>query len=290
MHRNLLHNDDILDATEKCISPGQVGLLAGWGVFSTLRVYDGVLFAFERHWARMQRDAALLLVPFPSDSEWLKDRLLALVEANAAHNSTLRVAVVRNRGGMWEGPRITRGFDVIAFTADLHEWGSGVRLGVIEQARHAVSRFAGTKVLSWAQNLTWNEEASRRGLDEVILLNERGEISELTSANIFMAEGKRVWTPPLASGCLPGVTRALMLEEIHAPGYEIGERVLLPADLEQASELFITSTTRELLPVIEVEGLKIREDGSAVRDLQVAYTEYARQYVASATTAQPAPH
>ena len=287
MHRYLLHNEEILEASAKCLSPGQVGLLAGWGVFSTIRVYDGVLFAFERHWARMQRDAALMRVPFPEDSAGMTRGLQALVEANAAQNSTLRVVVVRNRGGMWEGPAVDRDFDLIAFTADIKNWGTSVRLGVVEQARHAACEFAGTKVLFWGQNLTWNERAASQGLDEVILLNERGEISECTSANVFIAEGGRVWTPPLSSGCLPGVTRAMLLEEVHVPGYEVRERVLSPADLEKADEVFITSTTREILPVRSVEGLRIQQKGSAHRDLQAAFTKLVRDYVSAA---QPADH
>ncbi|MGH9667156.1 MAG: aminotransferase class IV [Bryobacteraceae bacterium] len=285
MHRYLLHNDKILEAGAKCVSPGQVGLLAGWGVFSTIRVYDGVLFAFERHWARMRRDAALLRVPFPADSSGMLQGLQALVEANGAQNSTLRVVVVRNRGGIWEGPSVDRDFDVVAFTAGLKNWGAGVRLGIVEQARHAACEFAGTKVLSWGQNLAWNEAAASRGLDEVVLLNERGEVSECTSANIFIAEGSRVSTPPISSGCLPGVTRALLLEEVRVPGYQVQERVLLPADLEKADQIFITSTTRELLPVLSVEGLRIQQKGSACRDLQGGFTRVARDYVASAKPA-----
>ena len=67
MHRYLLHNGDIRDARENVLTPGQVGLLSGWGVFSTLRVYDGVMFAWERHWERMRRDAERMKVPFPAD-------------------------------------------------------------------------------------------------------------------------------------------------------------------------------------------------------------------------------
>src|SRR6266446_3478004 len=115
MHRLLLHNDEIRDTGDRIVSPGQVGLLNGWGVFSTLRVYDGVLFAWERHWARMQRDAARLRVPFPAQPEWLEARLQRLIEANQAWNSTLRVMIVRNRGGMWEG-HSDREFDTIALT------------------------------------------------------------------------------------------------------------------------------------------------------------------------------
>src|SRR5579871_5759390 len=119
MHRYLLHNNDIRDASELCLSPGQVGVLNGWGVFSTIRVYEGVLFAWERHWARMQRDAALMRVPFPEEASWLEQRLHRLIEVNHAANATLRVVVIRNRGGMWEGPGVTSDFDVIAFTADV---------------------------------------------------------------------------------------------------------------------------------------------------------------------------
>ena len=67
-----------------------------------------------------------------------------------------------------------------------------------------MSIFAGTKILSWAMNLTWLESVQSRGFDEAILLNERGEVAECTSANIFIANGSQVWTPPLNSGCLPG--------------------------------------------------------------------------------------
>jgi branched-chain amino acid aminotransferase len=213
MHRYILHNDEIRPASDKVLSPGQVGLLSGWGVFSTIKVSDGVLFAFERHWARMSRDAALMRVPLPADSARVENDLLRLVERNGAQSSTMRVVVVRNRGGMWEGPDQTRPSDLIAFTADGHDWGEAVKLDYVRQARHAASMFAGTKILAWAMNVTWLETAQSQGFDEVILLNERDEVAECTSANIFAARGDQVWTPPIGSGCLPGITRELLLGE-----------------------------------------------------------------------------
>ena len=93
-----------------------------------------------------------------------------------------------------------------------------------------------------------------------------------------------MWTPPLASGCLPGVTRALLLEEIRVPGLQIAERTLLPADLEAADEVFITSTTRELLPVVSVEGLNVgshAQNGKVREQLQKAFTAYVENYIAS---------
>jgi branched-chain amino acid aminotransferase len=282
MHRFLLHNDDIRDAGERVVSPGQVGLMNGWGVFSTLRVQEGVMFCWERHWARMRRDAARMRVPFPENVRWLEQRLYRLIEANQAANSTLRVMIVRNRGGMWEGPAAAeRPFETIALTAPLNDWGEWVKLGIVPHARHAASEFAGTKYLSWSENLTRYERAHEQGFDEVILLNERGEVAECTSANIFVANGDRAFTPPLSAGCLPGVTRALLLEEIRVPGIAISEKTLLPADLESADEIFVTSTTRDLMPVASVEGLNARW-GRTVRDrLQQAFSTYISAYVAA---------
>ena len=287
IHRHVLLNDQVRDSSEKLLAAGQVGLMAGWGVFSTIRVADGVLFAFERHWARMCKDAALFHVPMPCSAEEGRGRLLELVEANHAYNSSLRVYVVRNDGSVFAGPYERRS-DLIGMTTDLKDWGTGVKLTYVPQARHAASMFAGAKILSWAMNLTWVEEAQSKGFDEVILLNERGEVSECTSANIFMARGNQVWTPPLSSGCLPGVTRDLLLSEIHLPGLQVGEQMLKPEDLESADEVFITSTTRELLPVLEIEHKTLKRGDRTRRALQGEFSNYVDRYLAE-HKAVPAP-
>jgi branched-chain amino acid aminotransferase len=280
IHRYVLHNNDICEASERNLSPGQIGLLSGWGVFSTLRVAEGVLFAFERHWARITRDAAAFHVPIPDNPECLRRRLLDLVAANQAYNSTLRLVVVRNGGGMWAGPSTGAAFDVIALTTDSKEWGDGVKLAYVEQARHAACPFAGNKVLSWAMNLTWLESAQARGFDEAILLNERGEVAECTSANIFATNGNQVWTPPLSSGCLPGITRQVVLEETRSSGVRVVEKPLTPAELEASDEVFITSTTRNLLPVLEIEGRNVGSADGARQALQKAFSEYVGRYIA----------
>jgi branched-chain amino acid aminotransferase len=282
VHRFILHNDEIQEASGKLLAPGQVGLLSGWGVFSTMRVAEGVLFAFEQHWARMSKDAAALRVSLPPESEPVRRNLLKLVEANQAYNATMRLVVVRNTGGMWEGPGSGRPSDVIALTAETKGWGEGVKLCWTPRARYAAGEFAGAKILSWAMNLTWLERAQDRGFDETILLNERGEVAECTSANIFAAVGDRVWTPEIGSGCLPGVTRELLLRQIRVPGYTIAERTLMPADLERADEVFITSTTRNLLPVVELEGRSIPHAGPACAALRSAFAAYVEEYVRDA--------
>ena len=219
-------------------------------------------------------------VPFPPDAEPVHKRLLALVEANQAHDAAMRLVVVRNTGGIWQGEGSGRPSDLIALTAASKDWGAGIKLCYTPRARYAAGEFAGAKVLSWAMNLTWLERAQSRGFDETILLNERGEVSECTSANVFIASGNQVWTPPLTSGCLPGVTRDLLLHEIHVPGYSIQERSLMPADLEGAAEVFITSTTRNLLPVVSIEQHSWPAWGPACAALETAFGAYLAAYVA----------
>ena len=289
MHARLLYNGRIFSTEQPLVSPGQTGYMTGWGVFSTLRVCEGVLFAYERHYKRMRHDAERLRVPFPFSASELHEQLSRLIDANEAYNATLRVSIVRNRGGAFEGAGIQRDVDLVAFTTDLRDWGSGVRLMYVAEGRQGLSPFAGAKVLSWAQNLNWYEEAHEKGFDEVILLNERGQVSECTSANIFIVEDKRILTPALAtSGCLPGVTRALLLEEVRIAGYAIEEAEIMPNQLEGARQVFITSSTRDVLAVFEVEGRKLAQEAGLLASLQSAFLqrrqEYIREHLLSAPT------
>src|ERR1700722_416178 len=235
LHGWVLHNGEIKKSSEPSLNPGQIGLLSGWGVFSTLRVADGALFAWERHWARMSRDARLLNVAMPGDPDRVYADLLRLIAANGAANSTMRVVVVRNTGGIWQGSSNAPS-DLIALTAPVKSWGDSVRLCIQPGGRFAASEFTSAKILSWAPNLRWVERAQEQGFDEVILLNEHGRIAECTSANIFAVTGGEIFTPPVSEGCLPGITREVLIEAVRVPGIHIAEKSLTLEDLYNADE------------------------------------------------------
>ena len=115
----------------------------------------------------------------------------------------------------------------------------------------------------------------------MVLLNERGEVSECTAANIFITREGRVLTPPLSSGCLEGVTRSVLLEICAAAGCPAEERAIFPEDLYSAGEVFISSTNRNLLAVGEIAGRRIdAAPGPVVQRLESAFAEYIRDYVA----------
>ncbi len=283
IHANVLYNDRIVPSDEAILRPGQLGLLAGWGVFTTLRIYKGIPFAFERHWDRLQRDAHLLHIEIPIERAELRRRVLQLVDRNACPEASMRLCIVRSQGGVFEGPGSGNQSDIVAFTIDVPRRQETVSLSVQENGRHAESPFAGTKTLSWSHNLTFVEIAKQKGFSEVILLNERGEVAECTSANIFAVRNGVTYTPPLSSGPLPGITRLAMLEELSE---RIEERVLHRSDLVDADEVFITSTVRELMPVERIADrtLKAAEKGQwpVMEGLRSSLRRYIEKYTAEA--------
>jgi branched-chain amino acid aminotransferase len=281
IHSHFLHNGEIKNSSAPSLNPGQLGLLSGWGVFSTLRVADGGLFAWDRHWARMSRDARLLNVAMPADRDLVEADLLRLLEANAANNSTLRIAVVRNGGGLWQGASNAAPSDLIALTAPAKSWGESVRLSIQPDGRFAAGEFTTAKILSWAPNLRWVERAQEQGFDEVILLNEHGRVAECTSANIFAVFGEKIVTPPVAEGCLPGITREVLLEEVRVPGLHMTENSLTLDDLYRADEVLITSTTRGLLPVRAIAGENLNRNHAASLRLSASFQAFFSRDIAS---------
>jgi branched-chain amino acid aminotransferase len=137
------------------------------------------------------------------------------------------------------------------------------------------------KVTSWLNNV-WNlYEAQQGGYDEVVLLNERGEVAECTAANIFCVRDGRVLTPPLPSGCLEGVTRGVVLEIGAGAGVPVEERTLMPEDLYSADGVFISSTNRNIIAAGEINGRKIPTAPLPVmQKLEKAFSAYVREYVA----------
>jgi branched-chain amino acid aminotransferase len=281
IHRNVFHNGRLLPIEQVRLSPGQGGLLSGWGLFSTLKVIDTVPFAFDRHWKRLQKDAARTRCPFPFDPSELRAQIAQLIQANQVDQGSLRIYVIFNNVGSWRSDEKFPDVDLILYTAGLPEHREPATLALRENGRHAASPLAGVKVTSWLTNVWCLQEAREGGFDEVVLLNERGEVSECTAANIFCVQGGRVLTPPIDSGCLEGVTRALLLEMAPGAGVPAEERVLRPEDLLTADEVFISSTNRSLLGVGELAGhIYTGAPGPITQKLEQVFAGYIANYVA----------
>ena len=286
IHHFVFHNDRVLPVETVRLSPGQAGLLNGWGLFTTIRIHDGIPFAFERHWSRLERDAERTRCPFPFVAETVRDQLAMLLQANTVREGAARIYAIYNQVGFWRSAENFPRVDLLLCSADLPSYREPSRLGLREFGRYAASPLAGVKVLSWLDNV-WNYyEAQQAGFDEVVLLNERGEVAECTAANIFCVRGDRVATPPLNSGCLSGITRSVLLEIGASVGVEVKEAVLRPDDLYAADEVFISSTNRSMLGVSEINGRQIASaPGPVTLKMENAFGEYVKRYIAGKSAA-----
>jgi branched-chain amino acid aminotransferase len=286
IHHFVFHNDRVLPVETVRLSPGQAGLLNGWGLFTTIRIHDGIPFAFERHWSRLERDAERTRCPFPFAADTVREQLAMLLQANTVQEGAARIYAIYNQVGFWRSAENFPRVDLLLCSADLPSYREPSRLGLREFGRYAASPLAGVKVLSWLDNV-WNYyEAQQAGFDEVVLLNERGEVAECTAANIFCVRGGRVTTPPLNSGCLSGITRSVLLEIGASVGVEVKEAVLRPDDLYAADEVFISSTNRSMLGVSEINGRQIAAaPGPVTLKMENAFGEYVQRYIAGKSAA-----
>lgn len=280
MHPFVYHNDQILPLESVRLSPGQAGFINGWGVFSTVRVYDGQPFALERHFQRLSRDAKLLEIPLPVDYEALRRRVMELIRKNGAAESCMRIYFVYNKVGIWRSDEQFPTTDVLLYTLDVPQRSGPTQLALTAHGRYTPHPLTGTKVISWLNNVwTVETKAHHRGFDDVVLLNERNEVAECTAANLFIVKDGKAATPPLAAGCLAGVSRALLLELAAKAGSPIVERVISQDELFAADEVFITSTTRQVQAVNQVEDHKWPAPGAVTEKYARIFDQYVKDYV-----------
>ena len=286
IHRFVFHNSCLLPVEEVRLSPGQPGLMSGWGLFTTIRIIERIPFAFERHWQRLSRDSERTHCPLPFEEAKVRVHLSEVLGANNVQEGCARIYAIYNQTGFWRSDEQFPQVDLLICSAGLPAYREVVRLGLREHGRHAASPLAGVKVTSWLNNV-WNlYEAQQAGFDEVVLLNERGEVAECTAANIFCARDGIVFTPPLSSGCLAGITRGVMLEIGPPAGIPIEEGTISVDDLYAADEVFISSTNRNVVGVCEIDGhpLKTASRG-LMQKLDRAFASYAREYVGARSAA-----
>ena len=280
IHRHVFHNDHLLPIDKVRLSPGQAGLICGWGLFTTLRIVRGEAFAFERHWRRLEKDAAIIRMPMPYAGPRVRVNLQEVIRANSVTEGCARIYLVYNQVGFWRSEEAAPLVDLVIYTAPLPEYREPVRLALREHGRHAASPLAGVKTISWLNNVWSVAEAQKQGFDEVILLNERGEVAECTAANLYLVKGDKILTPPLSSGCLEGVTRGILFEVAGEAGVNVKEHILRPEDLYSADEVFITSTNRNVIGVGEIAGNKFAgAPGRVTKRVDEAFASYVNDYV-----------
>jgi branched-chain amino acid aminotransferase len=280
IHRHIFHNEGLLPIEKSRLSMGQAGLICGWGIFTTIRIARGEAFAYERHWRRLDKHAAIINLPMPYAAAKVRMHLHEVIRANKITEGCARIYLIYNNVGFWQSDEPRPQVDLLICSASLPEYADSARLGLRAHGRHAAAPLSGVKSISWLNNVWAVAEASKEGFDEVVLLNERSEVSECTSANIFVVKNGKVLTPPLSSGCLEGVTRGILMEIAPESGVSVAAQSLHPEDLYSADEVFISSTNRNVIGVGEIAGRKIAAaPGPVTQRLNELFDAYIDDYV-----------
>ena len=256
-------NGEIVDDGAASVSAMDHGLTVGDGVFETMRVYGGTPFARRRHLDRMAASAAGLGIGLPPRAvlERAIDEVLA---ASGLADARLRVTVTGGVGpagsGRGDGPPT-----VLAVACELDPMPATAAVITVPWTRNENSPLAGLKTTSYGENVVARARATAAGADEAIFANTRGELCEGTGTNIAVVVDGRLVTPPLSSGCLAGVTRALAVEHCG-----IDEAAVPYGALGEIDEACLLGTTREVQPITAVDGRPLAV-GDRTRAAQAAF-------------------
>jgi branched-subunit amino acid aminotransferase/4-amino-4-deoxychorismate lyase len=259
----------LVEPAEPVIRADDEALLRGRAAFETLRVYGGRPFRLDAHLDRLFASAASIGLP-PLERTALEE-LVPLV-LGAEKDAVLRLVWTAGpAGGEAMG---------LALLSTIPDWIEGVR----ERGARAVSLLGvraavpwllpGVKSTSYAVNMAAEAEAKRRGADEAVFVDADGVVLEGTVTNVWWRAGGTLRTPALELGILAGVTRAALLELAPACGYEVEQGVFRLDDLLAADEAFTSSSVREVMPLVEVDGRPLAR-GPAADALQQALYELA---------------
>jgi branched-subunit amino acid aminotransferase/4-amino-4-deoxychorismate lyase len=286
-------NGHLLPRGQALISPFDHGFLYGFGLFETMRSYSGHIFRLGRHLDRLAHSAEQLGLPLTSLD--LEAACYDTLRANGLLNARIRLAVSMGEGegtpDAPEEPRPTVFIAAAAYTPpspDRYENGFNALISTVRQ--NSQSPLSRLKSANYLTSLLARREATAAGMDEALLLNERGFLCEGSTSNLFLAKGGSLVTPSLDSGCLPGVTRQAVLELTTAIGISCEERCTAPGELRGADEGFLTNSLLEVMPLREVDRSPVGGAGGVnpgsrrmTRKLMAAYAEL----VATETKSRP---
>ena len=253
-------NGRITPERDAVISVFDHGFLYGEGIYETMRTYHGRLFLYERHTRRLRNSARMISLDVPFTDQQLATRIAETITASGLTGETYtRVLVTRGVGDLTYDPGATPVPSVVIIVkphvdpaAEVYE--QGVRAVICDIVRnHPGSVNPMIKSNNLMNSALAMQEALKRGGFEGIMRNYKGELTECTTSNLFIVRKGAAVTPPLAAGLLPGITREFLFDVGKEIGVEVREEPLRDADLFAADEAFLTSTTREVVPIVTVD-------------------------------------
>ena len=278
-HARCWMNGRMVPAEQASVSVFDHGFLYGDGIFEGVRFYNRTPFRLHLHLKRLRRSAAALQLQIPLSDEGLAAAVAETIAATDLQDGYLRLLVTRGVGVLGINPATCKQPSVIIIADELRmvsdaERAQGVRAIIASTRRSTPDRLdPRIKSLNYLNSIFARMEANFAGVEEAILLNERGCVAEGTADNIFIVQDGELLTPPVTEGALAGITRATVLELARELGIPACESVLTAYDLYAAEECFLTGTGAKLIPVREIDGRPIRQcPGAIYQQLSSAFT------------------
>jgi branched-chain amino acid aminotransferase len=281
-------NGRIADAATASIPVFDHGFLYGEGVYETLRTYHQIPFLFDLHQERLRRSAALLALPVPFTDDELLAQISATMAAHKGLNEAyIRVLLTRGVGELTYNPAACPNPTTVIIVKPFPQppaqmFTDGIKVALVGVRRnHPAALNPMIKSNNLINNALAMQEALRSGADEALMCNQAGDVVECSQSNFFIVKGRRVITPPIEAGLLPGITRAFVLDMARDEGFEAVEAAVSVADVRAADEAFITGTTREITPVVNLDTQRIGtgRPGAVSQQLLAAFHARVKQLI-----------
>jgi branched-chain amino acid aminotransferase len=262
-------NGELVDPTAPSVSALDHAVTVGDAVFETAKIVEGQPFALSRHHRRLERSAAGLGLPAP-DLAYLDKGISAVLGGDPLDFGRLRYSVSGGVGPLGSDRDDSALTYIVLAAAQARPPASGT-LTVVPWTRNERSAVAGLKTTSYAENVVSLARARQAGAVEAVFANTRGELCECTGSNIFVVVDGVVLTPPADSGLLLGITRELVIEWGREAGIDVREQPLPLEVLETADEVFITSSTKDVLSIDAVDGRRLPPERPVTSELKLVF-------------------
>ncbi len=271
----------LLDREHAKISVFDHGLLYGDGVFEGIRFYEGRVFRLEEHVDRLFDSAKAICLQPTLDKAEMTAAVLETIRANELRDGYVRLVVTRGEGNLGLSPEHCPRATVIVIAAAITLYPAEMYANGLKVVTCATRRIPHgalspmVKSLNYLNNVLAKIEATHAGAGEGLMLNEQGYVAECTGDNVFIVKRGKIYTPPIASGALAGITREVAFELAAAAGLEISEPEMTRYDIYTADECFLTGTAAEVIPVAELDRRPIGDGkpGPVTRDLIARFRE-----------------
>jgi branched-chain amino acid aminotransferase len=252
-------NGEIVSRDKAQIPVFDRGLLYGYGLFETMRSYNGHVFCLDRHIARLVNSAGILGIREALEPQKLETGVSRTLKANGFDDARIRLTVTAGEGSRGIALPSSGKLTIIITVEELvlpspEMYSKGLRTSIVGIRRNPKSPMCSLKALGYLENMLAYAEAVNAGSDEAILLNCDGFVAECSASNLFIVEAGKIVTPPIEAGIIPGITRGVVIELAAQLGIKLAQEAVSVEMLLNAEEVFITNSVIEIMPIYSVDG------------------------------------